>query len=208
MKTIILILTITLLVGCSQDDNSSTSDSGNTTEADTLTDAGNQADTSSETDTETDSVTTTDTKGETDTETDTGTVADTATETDTEADSGSPADSGTEPPAPTPVPKYQTMSVVELHAQMTQKDFLLINVHVPNEGEIDGTDEHIIYTNTSALVTALNSDKAAKAVLYCKTGPMSTKATKDLVKLGFYNIYDLTGGFVAWKSQGFDFTNP
>ena len=208
MKILIMILTITLLFGCSQDDNNSAADTGSTTETDILNDAddepdtGNEADTSSEPDTETDGSSTTDTKSET--ETDTGSVVD----TELEADTGSTPDSGTEPPDPAPVPQYQVMSVDELHTQMTDKDFLLINVHIPDKKKIDSTNEHISYTNTSALVTALNSDKAAKAVLYCKTGPMSTKATKDLVKLGFYNIYDLTGGFVAWKAQGYDFTNP
>ncbi|HIA03068.1 MAG TPA: hypothetical protein EYN06_07810 [Myxococcales bacterium] len=47
------------------------------------------------------------------------------------------------------------------------------------------------------LVATLEVNKGTKAVPYCKTKSMSTKATKDLVQWGDYNVFDLTGGSMA-----------
>lgn len=82
---------------------------------------------------------------------------------------------------------------------------LLINVHVPFEGEIVGTDLHVSYTDIAGLEAALG-DKGRAAILYCKTGPMSLQAAKKLVALGYRNVFDLAAGFLKWKAAGESFS--
>lgn len=44
-------------------------------------------------------------------------------------------------------------------------------------------------------------DKTIPVYLYCRSGVRSRKASKLLKKLGFQEIYDLKGGYVAYKNK-------
>ncbi len=90
----------------------------------------------------------------------------------------------------------------ELDDMMAAKDFLLINVHVPYEGEIPGTDAHVRYTATDALVDQIG-DEGTKVVLYCKTGPMSATAAADLKDRGYCNLFDMPAGMNGWEAAGY-----
>jgi rhodanese-related sulfurtransferase len=85
---------------------------------------------------------------------------------------------------------------------LKQKDFALINVHMPYEGEIDKTDLFIPYNTIAVSKQKLPSDKNAKLVVYCRTGRMSKIAVQKLVSLCYRNIYDLAGGMEAWQADG------
>jgi len=100
-------------------------------------------------------------------------------------------------------PELIELSPAELNEMMANKDFQLINVHIPHAGEIDGTDVHIAYTDVDAIEEHLDGDVGAKAVLYCLTGPMSAIAGNDLVELGYCQIYDMPAGMVGWEAAGF-----
>jgi len=101
------------------------------------------------------------------------------------------------------VPVVTELSSADLDAMLDDKDFELINVHIPYAGEIPGTDVHIAYTATDDLEAHLGGDTATKAVLYCRTGPMSVIATAALVELGYCRIYDLPGGMAGWEAEGY-----
>jgi len=90
----------------------------------------------------------------------------------------------------------------ELDAMLDDKDFLLVNVHIPYAGEIPGTDAHIRYTDTSALEDGIGPE-GTKVVLYCRTGPMSATAAADLRDRGYCNIYDMPAGMNGWESAGY-----
>jgi rhodanese-related sulfurtransferase len=98
---------------------------------------------------------------------------------------------------------YQTMSIDELAGVMADTDsvFTVVNVHIPYEGEIEGTDYNVAYNDIDALTTAL-PDKDAPIILYCRSGNMSEQAAHDLVELGYTQIYDVPGGMNAWQSSG------
>jgi rhodanese-related sulfurtransferase len=116
----------------------------------------------------------------------------------------------TRPPAvPTPVAKveveggsYTNVTPMQLSGMLKQKDFFFVNVHIPYEGEIDRTDAQLPYDQTAQLLSKYPADKAAKIVLYCRSGRMSSIAAKELVKAGYTNVWNLDGGMAAWETQG------
>ena len=95
------------------------------------------------------------------------------------------------------------MTVKELKTQLDKKDFPLINVHIPYEGEIANTDTFIDYREIDKNLDKLPKDKNAKIVLYCRSGRMSHIAAETLVKLGYTNVYDVEGGMLAWEEAGY-----
>lgn len=98
---------------------------------------------------------------------------------------------------------YTDVSASGLSSMLKAKDFPLINVHIPYEGEIEGTDAFIPYNEIEANVSKLPQDKSAKLVLYCRSGSMSAIAARTLVKLGYTNVWNLDGGMIGWKQAGY-----
>jgi rhodanese-related sulfurtransferase len=59
------------------------------------------------------------------------------------------------------------------------------------------------YDQVEASTDKLPADKTAKIVVYCRSGAMSAIAARSLVKLGYTNVWDLTGGMGAWQDAGY-----
>lgn len=97
---------------------------------------------------------------------------------------------------------YTLLSVYDLHALPGVKDYTLVNVHTPYEGELDKTDLFIVYNEIADNLARLPA-KDAKIVLYCASGGMSKPAALTLVSLGYTNVYDVKGGMAAWESAGY-----
>jgi len=102
---------------------------------------------------------------------------------------------------------YTGVSVAGLTQMLKQKDFLLINVHVPYEGEINGTDLFVPFNEVEANIGKLLPDRGAKLLVYCRSGRMSAIAARALVKLGYTNVWNLDGGMIAWKQAGYPLVN-
>jgi rhodanese-related sulfurtransferase len=98
---------------------------------------------------------------------------------------------------------YADVSVDQLAVMMEDKDFTLVNVHIPYEGEIPETDLFIPYDEIQDHLDALPA-RDETIVLYCRSGSMSTSAAEALVDEGYTNIVELDGGFNAWKTQGYE----
>lgn len=78
-----------------------------------------------------------------------------------------------------------------------------INVHVPFEGSIDGTDAAIPFDRIAADVARLPPDRGAPLAIYCKSGRMSAIAAVELARLSYRDVVELRGGMQAWTLQGF-----
>ena len=99
---------------------------------------------------------------------------------------------------------YTEISVSELQSMLKDKNFVLVNVHIPYEGDIPKTDISIPYDQIAKNLNHLPADKDTEIVLYCRSDRMSTIASETLVDLGYTNVYKLDGGMVAWENAGLD----
>ncbi|SRR5581483_4831764 len=98
---------------------------------------------------------------------------------------------------------YTDVTPAGLAAMLRTRHAPLINVHVPYEGEIEGTDRFIAFDQIEANLGQLPADKTARIVLYCRSGHMSAIAAQALVKRGYRDVWNLAGGMIAWEQRGF-----
>lgn len=103
--------------------------------------------------------------------------------------------------------KYQTISAEQFSQMMEKKDFLLINVHIPYEGEIPQTDLLIPFNQIERYQDPLPEDKNSKIVVYCLMGPMGSIAADKLARMGYTQVSNLQGGMVAWQNLGKEVLN-
>ncbi|MDB2389376.1 rhodanese-like domain-containing protein [Flavobacteriaceae bacterium] len=84
------------------------------------------------------------------------------------------------------------------------KKVVLVDVRTPaeySEGFIEGAI-NIDYFNQQSFIKQISAlDKKEPVYLYCRSGNRSMKAARQLVSLGFENVYDLAGGYMAWSSH-------
>jgi adenylyltransferase/sulfurtransferase len=96
----------------------------------------------------------------------------------------------------------KTVSVHELKSMIDSKeDFQLIDVREPYEIEICSLGAiSIPLAEIPSRVEEISKDK--KVVVHCRSGARSGNAIGFLEQqYGFSNLYNLTGGILAWASE-------
>lgn len=89
----------------------------------------------------------------------------------------------------------------EFVAAVARPGVVTINVHVPDEGSIRGTDLWIPFDAVEARRDELPPPATPLAV-YCRSGRMSAIAVETLSRLGYEDVVELDGGMVAWERGG------
>jgi rhodanese-related sulfurtransferase len=103
-------------------------------------------------------------------------------------------------------PDYLKMlTPADLHQTLQQQDVLLVDVHIPKQRHIKGTDLFIPYNEIEKYQDKLPDNKNTAIYLYCEGGPMGNAASKTLHDLGYQHLFNLEGGTTAWKKAGFEF---
>ncbi len=96
--------------------------------------------------------------------------------------------------------KIHLIEPEELKEDLKNKDFFLLDVHIPEQTHIAETDAVIDYRKIKENTDKLPTDKSTKIVVYCRSGNMSRSAAQDLIDMGYKNVYDLEGGIKAFNA--------
>lgn len=120
---------------------------------------------------------------------------------------------GTEPAGGGPAPSFASTAArqlgpAEFAATVEDEDVVTVNVHVPNEGSIAGTDAAIPYDEIAARPGELPPDPGTPLAVYCRTGAMSAQAVATLRELGYTDVVELRGGMEAWTADGRELLPP
>ena len=95
---------------------------------------------------------------------------------------------------------HRLVDPVGFEAALAESAAVVVNVHVPYDGEIEGTDLFLPYDRIDA--ASLPSDRDIPLAVYCRSGSMSAEAVVTLAGLGYTNIVELDGGINAWRASG------
>lgn len=95
----------------------------------------------------------------------------------------------------------KTISSIEFNKLAENPDTFVVDVHIPEQTHIPGTDAFIPYDDISNNLDKFPKDKNTPLLVYCRSGSMSKTATTELIGLGYTNVYDLSGGINAYKDS-------
>lgn len=112
-------------------------------------------------------------------------------------------DQPTATPTVTSASPHALIGVEAFAALVDDPEVLAVNVHVPYEGELPGTDAFVPYDRIREW-DGLPSDRDATVAVYCMSGNMSRQAAMALAEAGYTDVRDLDGGMLAWEGAGRD----
>jgi phage shock protein E len=98
---------------------------------------------------------------------------------------------------------YLDLTPEAFQARVEAANVLLVNTHVPYEGELPGTELFLPFDTLETYLDILPRDKNIEILVYCRSGRMSTLSAETLVKLGYTNVKNLAGGMIAWEGAGY-----
>jgi len=94
---------------------------------------------------------------------------------------------------------FKSLAPAELKAMLANKNFFLLDVHIPEQTHIPGTDAFIDFRKIRENIDRLPAAKDTKIVVYCLGGHMGRIAGFELIKLGYTDVFELKGGRLAFN---------
>lgn len=103
-----------------------------------------------------------------------------------------------------------TITVAELHARLSSGEHpYILDVRTPEEYEherIEGSSALIEYDLLPDSLEQLPSDKSTVIYTFCRSGRRSDIAANYLLSIGYSRVFNVAGGILAWKKNGFTTT--
>ena len=97
---------------------------------------------------------------------------------------------------------FKSVSPKEFYSLMQKDGAFLIDVHIPEQKHLPGTDAWIPYNRIEEMKNDLPEDKNTLILVYCRSGHMSKIAASKLVEMGYRNVYELDNGIIGWQRAG------
>lgn len=97
---------------------------------------------------------------------------------------------------------YSSISPTESTQMINHDDALILDVRENNEyseGHIINS-LHIPLSNLKTRMQDLEKHKTKKVIIACRSGHRSSSACATLKKEGFEQVFNLSGGVMAWES--------
>lgn len=97
----------------------------------------------------------------------------------------------------------QNISVIELKNRIDNGKVQLLDVRTPkewNQGTINGALKVNVTANGFETKADEVLDKSKEVYVYCRSGGRSLVASKLLKEKG-YKVYNVEGGYIAWKDK-------
>ncbi|EDM45014.1 hypothetical protein SCB49_02799 [unidentified eubacterium SCB49] len=95
----------------------------------------------------------------------------------------------------------KVLNASDYKTQVVNKDVQLVDVRTAaefNQGALDNALNIDFFQKENFRSEMEKLDKDKPIYLYCRSGARSNKAAAALDKMGFTQIYDLKGGYLAW----------
>lgn len=83
-----------------------------------------------------------------------------------------------------------------------KENFVLLDVRTPEEvssGKIEGSI-NIPVDTVLEKIEKIIPDKNKTIYVYCRSGVRSARAVKIMLKMGYKNVFSLTGGILSWQA--------
>ena len=99
----------------------------------------------------------------------------------------------------------KVVSAEDMQTLLQLENVQLIDVRTPKEfngGYIENA-QNINFLSSTFSENIKKLDKEKPVIVYCRSGKRSAKSVKKLFEAGFTEIYDLEGGIIKWKQEGF-----
>ena len=110
-------------------------------------------------------------------------------------------------PVTEPSPGYTNITPEEAYEMISQQDIVIVDVRTVNEYNAGHIPEAILIplSELESRVDELN--RSDYILIYCSTGGCQGEAApRILVENGFSHVWNLKGGFVEWRADGFPVT--
>lgn len=96
---------------------------------------------------------------------------------------------------------YSNISVQELEQYIKDKKATLIDVRTAKETKLGMIGKPLQIELGPGMQQKMSSlDKGKKYIVYCRSGKRSAMASGMMAKMGFENVYNLSGGYLAYQS--------
>lgn len=99
---------------------------------------------------------------------------------------------------------FQNLNSAQAKEMMGNPEIVWIDVRTAGEiqeGFIKGTEVFADYNNGAFEQLIATLDKSKTYVVYCRSGGRSASASDLMIKNGFKQVYNLSGGISSWDGE-------